>query len=558
MAEAQARAAYDYYAAISLHNAAIAQVSSGNFREALRLGAKALEAFNRMKSGHLAAYSTHAVLAACEFELGRQSGGHEELRVAVSTGEADGDVHAACAFALAVIGQHNDSLQRLAAADRRHREGRSDLSGGMIAGFTRAGVQLGQQPDAAMRVLEALPDAVPLDLELHLQHKSLLCVARLMAGHVDKSIETAEGGIAMAVRRGGRRFEVRMNLTLALAKRDAGAFISAVAEAASVGDMALLEVADAIGEALHLVPSVPSELALSIANWPARWLPVLRRQLAAGDMPNARAAALLLDSHGTIADIGLLRAYDKTYRKRSRTAGLGRGLARRVSPKLQLRDLGRVALIIGDREVPLTAIRRKPASLLMYLVTRPKFTATREQVLDALWPDNDPAGATNSLNQSLYFIRREIDPWYEDGVSADYLCYEGEILWLDAALICVASAEFVAKAGSLLAGTVTADEAHRLIDSYHGQFSPEFEYEEWASTWRTRVHAAFLSFATTTIDDLATRADLTSAVALAQQALVADPGADELERKLVWLYWRTGAASAAMALYGRLTSMLES
>jgi hypothetical protein len=67
-----------------------------------------------------------------------------------------------------------------------------------------------------------------------------------------------------------------------------------------------------------------------------------------------------------------------------------------------------------------------------------------------------------------------------------------------------------------------------------------------------------LSFATTTIDDLATRADLTSAVALAQQALVADPGADELERKLVWLYWRTGAASAAMALYGRLTSMLES
>ena len=76
-------------------------------------------------------------------------------------------------------------------------------------------------------------------------------------------------------------------------------------------------------------------------------------------------------------------------------------------------------------------MRRKPASLLMYLVTRPGHTATREQVLDELWPDNDPGSASNSLNQTLYFLRREIDPWYEDDVSIEYVFFEGDLLWLD-------------------------------------------------------------------------------------------------------------------------------
>ncbi len=66
-------------------------------------------------------------------------------------------------------------------------------------------------------------------------------------------------------------------------------------------------------------------------------------------------------------------------------------------------------------------MRRKSASLLMFLVTRPNFTATREQVLEELWPDNDPSSASNSLNQSLYFLRRDIDPWYEDDMSLEYI-----------------------------------------------------------------------------------------------------------------------------------------
>jgi DNA-binding SARP family transcriptional activator len=302
-----------------------------------------------------------------------------------------------------------------------------------------------------------------------------------------------------------------------------------------------------------LLASIPRELSESISQWPERWLPVLRRQLTAGDQPNAHTAALLLDEHGAISDIGLLRAFDKTYRKRSR-AGLGRALARRVSPKLSIRDLGRVTLAIGERQVKLSRIRRKPASLLMYLVTRPRHTATREQVLDELWPDHDPTGAANSLNQSLYFIRREIDPWYEDDVSPDYLCYEAEILWLDPGLTRVASSDFISDSAALLRSHYSVHDALAMTERYLGQFSPEFEYEEWAIAWRTRVHASFLSFATRAIDDLAARGDLSGALQLAQRSLAVDPTADDIERKMIRLYWHAGARSAAVAQYRRLAA----
>ena len=38
-------------------------------------------------------------------------------------------------------------------------------------------------------------------------------------------------------------------------------------------------------------------------------------------------------------------------------------------------------------------------------------------VLDTMWPDSDPAAAVNSLNQTVFQLRRAIDPDYRDGES---------------------------------------------------------------------------------------------------------------------------------------------
>jgi DNA-binding SARP family transcriptional activator len=211
-------------------------------------------------------------------------------------------------------------------------------------------------------------------------------------------------------------------------------------------------------------------------------------------------------------------------------------------------DLGRVRLRVDTRAVDLSAMRRKPASLLMFLVTRPNHTATREQVLDELWPDNDPGSAANSLNQTLYFLRREIDPWYEDDVSTEYIPFEGDLVWLDQDLVKVESASFLADVRSCDPASQTSVFLD-LLERYRGHFAPEFEYEEWAMAWRSRVQVAFLEFAHSAVSSLAERGHYAEARDAALHALEADPDARDVEVLLIALYWKLGARSAAKAQY---------
>jgi DNA-binding SARP family transcriptional activator len=340
----------------------------------------------------------------------------------------------------------------------------------------------------------------------------------------------------------------------AMALEDGESLRAVVTESAGASELSLLELADALGAHLHLLTPYPPALEDSITRWPERWQPVLRRQLARGDDPRAVLAAGLLDIHGSQDDVGRLRAYEKTYRRKRTSTGLGRSLSRRVSPRLHIQDLGQVILTIGDRVVHLSRTRRKPSALLMYLVTRPNYTATRDQVVEDLWPDGESSAALNSLNQSLYFIRREIDPWYEDDLSPEYVAYQSELVSLDPDLVLVDSGSFLTRSRQLMASDFSQTEATELLDRYRGQFCPEFEYEEWALGWRARVHAAYLDFAGRAIARLASASDYRSACDVALRVLCVDPDAEDIERKLVWLYWRSGARSSAQTHHAHLAA----
>jgi NADPH-dependent F420 reductase len=460
----------------------------------------------------------------------------------------EGDVHASCAYSLAIIGEVERSMALLMSADALELRGHTDLQAAAIVLLTRSFLRLPIDPAGALGLLQSMDLNSPLDLGFNLEHHTLVALAHLLMGDRSASAKAAEVGLAAARARAGLRSEVRLELVHAMAMYNEAELRTAITRAAATGDLALLTVADALGPHLDLVPDVPPELSLSVGRWRKRWLPILRAQLGRGNVPSAHVAARLLDEHGTLEDVPRLRAFEKTYLKR-RPIGLGRALARRVSPKLELQDLGRVVLRIGDRLVPLTRMRRKPASLLMYLVTKPNFTATREQVLDELWPDADPVSAMNSLNQSLYFLRRDLEPWYEDDKAVDYVAYEGEVLWLDHGLVNVESARFLAEARNLLKSMFTFEQAVQLLGLYSGQFSPEFEYEEWAMGWRARVHASFLEFAYEAADRFIATGNLKGACEVASTALRVDPTASDIEERLIWLYARLGATSAAASQY---------
>ncbi len=248
--------------------------------------------------------------------------------------------------------------------------------------------------------------------------------------------------------------------------------------------------ADELAPRLGQLPSGPTELLHQEARLrPERWRPIVRRAVLDGSSSSALAAAVILDEIGEASDVPLLREFARV--RKGEAVSLGRGLARRTAPRSHINDLGRVSIAVGDRVEDNSAIRRKVLSLVCFLTTRPGFAATRDQVLDALWPDLEPDVAVNSLNQTIYFLRRVFEPSYREDESAQYVHHSGEVVRLDTELVSSQSnrCQDLCRDARL---TLDPDLVDRLTASYTNRFALDFEYEEWAAPFRQTLHAAYL------------------------------------------------------------------
>ena len=234
----------------------------------------------------------------------------------------------------------------------------------------------------------------------------------------------------------------------------------------------------------------------------------------------------------------------------------GRALSRRLAPKVYVDDLDRVSLRIGDRVVLGTDVRKKVLSLLCFLLTRPQFTATREQILEALWPDTDPDGGANSLNQSAYFLRKVLEPAYEDEMTAGYLQSRADMVWLDRELVSSRSVDCLHLLASIRRDP-SPDLITRLAETYTGRFGVDFIYDDWASSFRDNLHATYLDRIERAVTADTQSGHFERARSVAQLALQADPEAEQIELCLLRVYRRTGAHAAAAEQYTHYAGVLR-
>ncbi len=195
-------------------------------------------------------------------------------------------------------------------------------------------------------------------------------------------------------------------------------------------------------------------------------------------------------------------------------------------------------------------------SLLCFLLTRPHLGATRDQVLDALWPDFDPDVATNSLNQTVYFLRRVFEPAFEDETSPAYVHHDSDVLWLDPDL--VTSSSIASRAAIRTAEADPSPEnVEAVCNTYLGAFALDFTYEEWASPYRDSLHAAYLEVIERAVTADTNAGAFDRAIALARRAVEVDPDAEHVELSLLKLYRRTGAHAAAAEQYSHYAAKLK-
>jgi DNA-binding SARP family transcriptional activator len=392
------------------------------------------------------------------------------------------------------------------------------------------------------------PHAVAAFMSRVLLAKARLAVAE-QSEEADKVVSAA---LHLAVRQGARLY-VGSARVMQGAVEGGPAFNEAVRHVAADRPASLSLIAELIASRLALLdPPVLERVAADADRVPDRWREALRQALVRGDPDVCLEAAIILDRVGERQDVRPLRGVAKELRTSARASGLGLGLARRLAAHVFVEDQGRTSIRVGDRVV--TKVRGNVLALVCFLLTRPNMSAARDQVLEALWPDQTPKAAVNSLNQTIYFLRRDLEPTFSETTSPGYVHHDSEMVWLDAELVDSRSAR--SRAAIRLAERDPSPENVELVSqTYHGRFALDFDYEEWTGQFRDSMHATYLEIIERAVSADTNAGAFDRAIGLARRALEVAPEAEQIEISLLRLYRRTSAHSAAAEQYAHYAAV---
>ena len=212
-------------------------------------------------------------------------------------------------------------------------------------------------------------------------------------------------------------------------------------------------------------------------------------------------------------------------------------------------DQGRVEIHMGEDSIPGSAVRRKVLALLCFLLSRPNMSATTRPGSRRAVARTRTDVAVNSLNQTVYFLRRVFEPAFSEDMSPGYVHHDSDVVWLDPSW---------SRAAPSLPETA--------IRRAERDPSPE-NVERVSRTYRRSVRTRLrvrgvvgrrIAIRCTPPISRSSRSAVSAdtnggefdrAIGLARRAIEADPEAEQVELSLLRLYRRTGAHAAAAEQY---------
>ena len=174
----------------------------------------------------------------------------------------------------------------------------------------------------------------------------------------------------------------------------------------------------------------------------------------------------------------------------SDVAELRRHLVHQQAPRLFIRSFGPLVIHRGGWQGKVIHVPKRRLRLLLgVLVAYTGQALTRDMVLDLLWPEADPAAAVNSLNQTVFQLRRLLDPAYRDGDSPLYVISNSESVQFNGDLVRTDLSEFRRLASRVISGDHPDPEVSAaLIALVRGEFLSDVRYEDWAWNLAMGVH----------------------------------------------------------------------
>jgi len=155
--------------------------------------------------------------------------------------------------------------------------------------------------------------------------------------------------------------------------------------------------------------------------------------------------------------------------------------------------LGRFCLFLGEHEIPETAFKsRKALSMLKLLALNSRHRLHRDQTMDALWPDLDPAAAAAQMYKSIHYIRKAFEAANSDIAADELLVYRDEMLQLVAPAEVHTDVEAFQKLAQEARRTNSLWAYQRVAASYAGDLLPADIYESWTEELRESLRLQFL------------------------------------------------------------------
>jgi DNA-binding SARP family transcriptional activator len=175
-------------------------------------------------------------------------------------------------------------------------------------------------------------------------------------------------------------------------------------------------------------------------------------------------------------------------------------LPREPEAPVQIATLGGFRILRHGQPVPSSAWQSKKArDLLKLLIARRGRRTPRDVLMEALWPEDDPAKVANRLSVALATVRAVLDP--EKLFASDYFVVaDKQAVGLDFAHLAVDVETFLAQArAALRAETEGRAQARAMLEAAEavdtGDFLEEDLYEDWAAATREEARAVYLAVA---------------------------------------------------------------
>ena len=234
--------------------------------------------------------------------------------------------------------------------------------------------------------------------------------------------------------------------------------------------------------------------------------------------------------------------------------------ARVLSPVAVVHDLGPLSIEVAGRTIEGAAIRPRSVALLHYLATRPRHAATRDEAIDALWPEAEAQAGLNSLNQAIYHLRRALDPDYDlalqEGTPTPYIRHEAEMVTVNLDLVSFDSARLRSTLDAVRR-RARVDQVDDLLDSYLGPFGVEVPFEPWAEQHRSALDVGIFSVIEREMVAAYSVGDIDRAIDLALRAVRIDPTDGAMLEHLALLLEESGSIAGARRAAARAVSALR-